>query len=590
LFGYTAGEAIGQPITMLIPPHLHDEEKGILARLRRGERIDHFETTRVSKMGEQLDISLTVSPVRDRAGKTIGASKVARNITEQKRARRALVESERRFARFMQCLPGLAWIKDIQGRYVFVNDAAQKPFRKTREELYGKTDDEVFPPDIAAQFKENDKRALASEAGVQVVEVLEHDDGVHYSIVSKFPIPSADGKPAFVGGVAIDITDRMRAETALREADRRKDEFLATLAHELRNPLAPIRNSLHILRMTGNSGPVAERTREMMERQVAHMVRLVDDLLELSRISRGKIDLKTEPVELAAVIAHALETSKPFIDAARHQLSVSLPSEPVVLVGDLVRLAQVFSNLLNNAAKYTDPGGSILVNARCEGSDLVVSIRDTGIGIPRDMLSRVFEMFAQVDNEMRRTQDGLGIGLSLVRSLVSMHGGRVEAFSEGLGRGSEFVVRLPLAQCNDSTGGVEQPSTVAERKPAMRRILVVDDNKDSADSLGMLLKLGGADVQTAYDGPSALEAIRIVRPSVVLLDLGLPGLDGYEVARRVRQDLEARDVVLIALTGWGQEEDRRRTREAGFNHHLVKPVDLEALQSLLSSLDETATP
>jgi len=591
VFGYSAQEAIGQPVTIIIPPDRLEEERVILERLKRGQRIDHFETERLAKDGRRLDISLTVSPVRDATGKIVGASKIARDITDRKQADKALRESEQRFVRFMERLPGLAWIKDLQGRYVFVNEAVQKPFGAARGEVCGKTDDELFQPETAAQFKENDRRALASESGVQVVELLEQDDGLHYSIVSKFPIPGPDGQTALVGGMAIDITDRMRAENALKEADRRKDEFLATLAHELRNPLAPIRNSLHILRMAGTTGPAAERMYEMMQRQVAHMVRLVDDLLEVSRISRGKIELKKERVELATIIDHAVETSKPFIEAANHQLSVSLPSDRIVVEGDVVRLAQVFSNLLNNAAKYTNPGGKISVAAKREGEQLIVSVRDTGIGIPRDMLSRVFEMFAQVENVLRRTQDGLGIGLNLVRTLVSMHGGSVEARSEGLGHGSEFIVRLPVAEPDSSASESAQPRAGDKPKavPARHRILAVDDNKDSVDSLGMLLKFLGADVQVAYDGPSALEAVRICRPSIVLLDIGMPGMDGNEVARRIRQDPECRDVLLIALTGWGQQDDRRRTREAGFDHHLVKPVDLGALQALLSSVDERGT-
>jgi CheY-like chemotaxis protein/two-component sensor histidine kinase len=316
------------------------------------------------------------------------------------------------------------------------------------------------------------------------------------------------------------------------------------------------------------------------------MVRLVDDLLELSRISRGQIELKKERIELTTIIEQAVEASGPFIESHAHHLAVSLPTEALAVHGDLVRLSQVFANLLNNAAKYTPDGGRITLSARREGATLIASVRDTGIGIPNEMLCRVFDMFTQVDNVLRRSQDGLGIGLSLVRSLVTMHGGSVEARSVGPGQGSEFIVCLPLAEHLES--GIAHSVRPGDAEPAVPpavRILVVDDNQDSADSLGVVLSFLGADVRIAYDGQSALEALRTYHPSVVVLDLGMPGLDGYEVAHQVRRDPDLRDLTLIALTGWGQEQDRRRTREAGFDHHLVKPVDLEVLKTLLASLN-----
>jgi CheY-like chemotaxis protein/two-component sensor histidine kinase len=310
----------------------------------------------------------------------------------------------------------------------------------------------------------------------------------------------------------------------------------------------------------------------MMERQVNHMVRLVDDLMEVSRITSGKIELRKEQVELGAVVRSAVETSRPLIDAAHHQLAISLPTEPLTLEGDPVRLAQVLSNLLNNAAKYTTEWGQIWLTARRERSSVVVSVRDNGMGIPVEMLSKVFDLFTQVDRIYSRAQGGLGIGLTLVRSLVEMHGGNVEARSAGPGQGSEFLVRLPLAMRR--RGAFEQSRTEGgTAATASRRILVVDDNRDSADSLGMLLKFLGAEVCIANDGPAALEALETYQPSVVFLDIGMPGMDGYEVARRARQWCEDREVTLIALTGWGQEEDLRRSKEAGIDHHLVKPLN-----------------
>ncbi len=386
------------------------------------------------------------------------------------------------------------------------------------------------------------------------------------------------------------LAQREQSEAELRMNDRRKDEFLAVLAHELRNPLAPIRNSLHILRLTGQQDPTAERVGEMMERQVNHMVRLVDDLMEVSRITRGKIELHKERVDVAAVVRSAVETSRPLIEAAGHQLTLEVPAAPLILEADPVRLAQVLANLLNNAAKYTEAGGQIWLAVRQEDERVAISVRDTGTGIPSDMLPRVFELFTQIDRHADRAQGGLGIGLTLVKSLVEMHGGSVTAESDGPGRGSEFVVRLSLA----ATRPVGEPAGTADRPTAvlaLRRVLVVDDNQDAAESLGMLLKLLGADAHVVYSGTDALEALATYEPAVVLLDIGMPGMNGHEVARRIRQRPELQDLTLIALTGWGQEEDRRRSRAAGFDYHLVKPVDVNALQALLTSLSplQTAT-
>lgn len=582
LFGYSAREAVGKSIILIIPPERLAEENDILARVRRGERIEHYETVRVTKDGRRVEISLTISPLREPSGKLVGASKIARDITQRKRAEAALRESEQRFASFMHSLPGLAWVKDLEGRYVFASEAVQKPFGMSLDEIYGKTDNEIFPPETARTFLANDAQARSKPGGVKVIEALEHEDGTHYSIVSKFPIFDAEGALRYVGGIAIDITDRMRAEEALREADRRKDEFLATLAHELRNPLAPIRNSLHILQMSGQSSPVAERVHSMMERQVAHLVRLVDDLLELSRISLGRIELRRVRLDLKSIIDHALEASEPFIEAGGHILDVQIPAAPIFIEGDPVRLSQSFANLLNNAAKYTNKGGRIMVGVRVEGTNAVVSFRDTGIGISAEMLPRVFEMFAQADHGLRR--DGLGIGLSLVRTLVEMHGGAIEARSDGAGKGSEFIVRLPILEAAAAEGPAADAG--AQGRAAIghaHRILVVDDNRDSADSLDTVLRFLGADVHVAYDGRSALDALRSFEPSVILMDLGMPGMDGCEVARRIRAGSHSRDALMIAMTGWGQDEDRRRSREAGFDHHLVKPIDLDVLKVLLSS-------
>ena len=372
---------------------------------------------------------------------------------------------------------------------------------------------------------------------------------------------------------------RLRLEER-EEADRRKDEFLAVLAHELRNPLAPIRNTVNILRLSSGQQQAGQLW-EMMDRQVGHMVRLVDDLLEVSRISRGKIELRREPVDLSMIIATAVETSRPHIEAGGHALSVNLPPETLVVEADATRLAQVFSNLLNNAAKYTDHGGAISITVTRDGNELSVAVRDNGIGIPVEALPRVFEMFTQLQSDGRRGQGGLGIGLTLARSLVDMHGGTIVAASDGVGTGSVFTIRLPLAAGSTaSQGEVQAPASAAGGGP---RVLVVDDNRDAADSLGQLLELMGAQVHVVYSGESALAALPTERPAIVFLDIGMPQMDGYEVARRMRQHDGARSIRLVALTGWGQEKDRRRSAAAGFDHHLTKPPDAAQLRELLAS-------
>ena len=375
--------------------------------------------------------------------------------------------------------------------------------------------------------------------------------------------------------------DLRAAIDSLQEADRRKDEFLATLSHELRNPLAPLRNSLHLLRFGGNERASAG-IQEMMERQVNHMVRLVDDLLEMSRISRGTFELRRERIEVSAVVRHALETSGPLLQEAGHRLVVSLPDEALWVDGDPVRLSQILANLLNNAARYTQAGGEVHVHARREDGAALISVRDNGSGIEPDALVRIFDMFNRGAQAGRSSQAGLGIGLALARKLAQMHGGSVTGHSEGPGRGSEFVVRMPLAPAEP---GPAPGNASPDPSMVLRRILVVDDNHDAGDSLAMILKALGADVRVAHDGPAALEALEAFDANVVLLDIGMPGMDGYEVARRIRSDHPQREIVIVALSGWGQEEDRRRARDSGFDHHLIKPAEIATLQSLLHSLD-----
>jgi PAS domain S-box-containing protein len=466
LFGYTAEQAVGKHISLIIPADRAEEEDHILRRIRAGERIDHFETVRRRSDGRPIHVSLTISPIRDEAGHVIGASKIARDITDRKLA---------------------------------------------EERIYG----------------------LLAE---------------------------------------------------LKDADRRKDEFLAMLAHELRGPLAPLRNLLEVMKHADGNPVLLQQARSTMERQLGQLVRLVDDLIDVSRITRNKIELRKERVDLTSLLHQSVEACRPLAKSANHQVNVALPPEPITLHADPVRLAQVFSNLLNNACKYTEPGGKIWLSAERQGEEAVVKVKDTGLGIPPDKLGSVFEMFTQIDRTLDRSQGGLGIGLTLVKRLVEMHGGTVTASSEGPGKGSEFVVRLPILA---ERLQAETPGTAPATTVPPLRILVVDDNTDTAASLAILLNLAGHETRTAHDGLEAVATAEKFRPDVVLLDIGLPRLNGLDACRRIREQPWGKNTFLVALTGWGQEEDRRRSKDAGFDAHVVKPVDYSVLTSLLAQSNQS---
>lgn len=512
------------------------------------------------------------------------------DITERKRAVDELRRSEERFASFMRHLPGLAWIKDLNGRYDYATEATLRAFQTTQEQLYGKTDDQVFDAETAAQFRLNDQKALASPKGVISVETLAQDDGlVHHSLVSKFAIRDADAVPCAVGGVAIDITERVQAErqlrlatASLREADKRKDEFLATLAHELRNPLAPIYNALCVLRREAAVSPENERRLkllDMVERQTAHLIRLVDDLLEVSRITCGKIELRREEIDLVEALRNAIDLASPLLEQRGHKLDVSVPDEPLMVSGDPVRLTQVFANLLNNAANYTQPGGMVTVTATGARDKATVTVQDNGVGISEEMLPRIFELFTQADRPSQTAPGGLGIGLALVRRLVEMHDGAVEARSEGPGKGSVFTVRLPLLPPRHLRAAGEPRSP--QKVIGARRILVIDDDHDVADSLVMLIEMLGARVEVAYGGDAGIAKLKEFHPELIFLDLGMPGVDGYETAQRIRALPEGRNVKLIALTGWSENDTLERARSAGFDQKLTKPASFESLQETL---------
>jgi len=473
---------------------------------------------------------------------------------------------------------------DDRFRLIFQGSSAPLTYEAAIERIHPEDREQVIAA-VAAATRAEDPAPYASE-----YRVVHPDGKLHWVFArgrASYAGEGADRKLTSFDGTVVDITERKAMEDELRrvaadmsEADHRKDEFLAMLAHELRNPLAPLRNALEIVRLSADDPQSVRSAAALMDRQVHHMVRLVDDLLDVSRITRGKIDLRLERVDLESIIRQAVETSRPSIEAARHKLTMTLPLHAVWLRADAVRLAQVFANLLNNSCKYSEPDGRITLAAEAAGDEVVVSVRDTGVGIPAEMLPKIFELFMQIDQSLERSQGGLGIGLSLVRSLVELHGGSVQAFSEGPGLGSEFIVRLPILK--ELPKQAAQPTADGSGKAKGRKILVVDDNRDSAMSLAMLLKLMGNTTQTAFDGVEAFAAAQAFQPDVVLLDIGLPLLNGYEVAAKIREQRWGAAIVLVALTGWGQEEDRKRSQSAGFDAHMVKPVEIAALTKLLA--------
>jgi PAS domain S-box-containing protein len=439
----------------------------------------------------------------------------------------------------------------------------------------------LHPDDRAPMAAAEAETAALAGPGPRIEYRIVRPDGEIRHLVGAGTLQrDADGRPLRFIGVSTDITDRVHAEAALRETDRRKDEFIATLSHELRNPLSPIRTATQLLD-DGGLDPERERwARGVVRRQVEQMSRLLDDLLDVSRITQGKLRVRVEPTSLCAIVDAAVETARPLLDARRHELRLQPLPRPVTVRVDAVRLAQVLSNLLTNAAKYTDPGGCVTLSGAVEGRTLLLSVRDTGVGWAPEAQPALFRMFSQLHDTGGRSGGGLGIGLALVRGLVELHGGTVEASSPGPGAGSEFVVRLPDAVVEDAAGHEAGDRRAATDAPPLR-VLVADDNRDAADSLALLLSLDGHTVRIARDGREALLLAESQRPEVALLDIGMPGLDGYELARRLRADPRHAGVRLIALTGWGQDEDRRRALDAGFDHHLTKPVDLDDLARLL---------
>lgn len=611
LFGYSSQEAIGQPITMLLPPDRRDEEQQILERITRGEHIEHFETVRVSKDGRRIDISLTISPIWDAEAAIVGVSNVARDISHRKnlearnielraRERLARQESERQkqllCSLFMQAPTLIAILQGPDHVVELANPSICGVWGRTEAELIDRPlldvlpelRDQIFPSLLSQVY-----RSGTPYVGKETPATFNRQDGSTQTLYFNFvyaPLRNAAGEVEGVFLIASEVTEQVLARNELdglrasaESANRAKDEFLALLGHELRNPLSPILTALQLMKLRGGGG--LERERTVIERQVRHLTRLVDDLLDVSRIARGKVELKEELVEIAEVVAKAIEVATPLLDQRTHTIDLDVPRR-LWVQGDAIRLNQVVSNLLTNAAKYTPSGGRISVRATDEQDEVVIRVRDTGIGIAPDMLPRVFDLFVQERQAIDRSQGGLGLGLAIVRNLVEQHGGTVSAHSDGPGSGSEFVVRLPRAIVPvepEVAADVDTAcaSAIAPGGAALR-MLVVDDSVDAAEMLAAALSAKGYETQVAFDAPAALRIAAEFRPAMAFLDIGLPVMDGYELAARLRDLPELNGIRLFAVTGYGQESDRQHTRSAGFDHHFVKPIDLEAIEAVLS--------
>ncbi len=761
VYGYTADEIVGRPFSILIPPDRMDQLKETSSVLEAGLPLDHYETVRRRKDGTLIDVSVSYSPIREDDGHVIATAVITRDISDAKRAERALRQREQQLRLVTDIAPILIVHGDREQRYRLVNRPYAERFNATPQELQGRLIRDVvgvaayavirpyvervlrgerveFESDVPYQFgtrhllcryepelgpagdvvgfvaaiiditetrqMERDLldearrtkalyrigRLLAAELDLaKIVQTVtdettaltgaaigaffynqRDESGESYLLYAlsgaprekfeQFPMPrnTALFEPTFSGqgpvrledvladprygqsaphygtpaghppvrsylavpvvsrsgdvlgglffghpdvgifeqqhedlvvgvaGQASVAIENARLYEEIRVADRRKDEFLSLLAHELRNPLAPIRTGLEVLQLTEGIAERADGALDMMERQVQQLVRLVDDLVDVSRIMRDKIELRRETLDLSAVLQRAVETSRPVIDADHHTLTIHLPDDPLLIEGDAVRLSQIVSNLLNNASRYTEDGGQISLTAERDGDQAVIRVRDSGIGISPDKVSKIWDLFFQADRTTRSAQGGMGIGLTLVRRLVDLHGGTVSVFSEGRGRGSEFVVRLPLAE-----EGVVASATVHrehQRAEHPKHVLVVDDNLDAAHSLAALLRKDGHRVDVAHDAESAMRLVEQEAPAVAFLDLGMPGMDGFQLARWFRQSPVGSGVTLFAVTGWGQSEDRRRTREAGFDQHFVKPVEADAVRRALRGLDREA--
>ena len=599
-FGYRPEDAIGQPLAeLIIPERLRQSHYEGLARYLAtghgpvlGQRI---ELPGLHAEGYEFPAEISITRITGLEPPMFTAT--LRDITERKQSEADLLlrtaelyESVDRYRAATAAVSDLIWTNNAEGLMEGEQPGWANFTGQSLEEYQGFGWAKAIHPEDSQPTIEAWMRAVAEKfTFIFEHRVLRYDGEWRDCSIRAVPTLNSDGSIREWVGVHTDITERKRNENKLQqlaadlaEADLRKDEFLATLAHELRNPLAPILNGLELMKLRGGQDASVEEVHSMMERQLTQMVRLVDDLMDVSRISRGNIDLRKERISLAEVLNSAVETSRPLIEQMGHELNVTLPKQPIILDADMTRLAQVFLNLLNNAAKYSDRGSHIWLNVERQGSEVVVAVKDSGIGIAVDQLPRIFDMFTQLDRSLEKSQSGLGIGLTLVKRLVEMHGGTIEARSEGLAKGCEFVVRLPVVI------GASKPLKLTndgeQSAKSSLRILIVDDNVDLVHVLSLLLETIGNEIRVAHNGQEGVEMAEEFRPDVIVLDIGLPVLNGYEACRRIREQSWGKNVVLIASTGWGGTEDRRRSQEAGFDHHMVKPVDMQAMMKILIGL------
>lgn len=585
ILGYSEEEVLGRHFSIIFTHE--DQQQGVPAEelrtaLREGRAED--ERWHVRKGGETFWALGIVTPTEDAGGTHTGFSKILRDMTDRKRANDAIRLSHARFQALFDAAPIGIYVVSTDMKIRQVNPKAL-PIFGDLPGLIGRDFVDVihrlWPKDYADEILTRFRHTLDTGETYFVDEHIEKRldrNAVEYYQWQINRILLQEGEYGVVCFFS-DISSQVLTRQALVNADRRKDEFLATLAHELRNPIAPLSNGLEIIRRSADR-QTREETRGMMERQVRQMARLVDDLLDISRLTHNRLELRKTRITLSAVMQSAIDTARPQIESAGHSLTIMLPPTPVYIDGDLTRLAQVFWNLLNNSAKYTQPGGRISLTGEVNGREAIVTVQDNGIGIPADSFPGLFEMFSQVDRNVSRSQGGLGIGLALVKRLTEAHGGSVQVRSDGPGQGSSFIIRLPIAE--DNLEAENQRPHAGGRLVSKRRILVVDDNQDVADSLALLFSMNGNETRTALDGLEALAVAEAFRPDLIVLDLGMPKLDGLETCRRIRQKEWAKPIIIVAATGWGQDEDRRRTKEAGFDHHLVKPVlDIDALNRLL---------
>ncbi len=588
--GYRAPEVIGKHFSLFYP------EEAIARdwpgqELREAMRLGRFEDEgwRVRKDGSLFWAGVVITALHDAQGKHRGFSKITRDLTERRAADERLRQSEDRFRVLLEGIEDYAiFMLDPEGRVTSWNSGAQRIMGYAVSEIIGESFERFFTPeDVEAGRPRVELEAARLNRRFQEQAWRVRKDGTRYwSDIVVTALNDERGALRGFAKVTRDLSERKRMES-LEQQGRHLTEFLAMLAHELRNPLAPIRNALAIMAMQGDMSPQIVWSREVLERQTAHLTRLVDDLLDVSRITRGKMRLQGATMDFHAAIQRAVEAVRPLVDERRHRLHVKTAADPLPVNGDMTRLTQVVVNLLNNAAKYTPAGGDITLETAIEGDDVVLRVKDSGVGMPEPLLERVFDLFAQGERTLDRSEGGLGIGLTLARRIVTLHGGTIVARSEGVGKGSEFIVRLPRLKFEVKPSAGARAEVRLPRGAQKRSVLVVDDNADAAASMAHLLRMVGHDVQIEHDGAAALDHIARSKPDVLLLDIGLPGMSGYEVAKHVRARPEGQGLRIYALTGYGQEQDRQRAMESGFDGHLVKPV---APAELLALIDEREAP